>query len=59
MLKVACVDYVEDPIETQDRVYNHGSIIVIGVLVATDIAKEALVGVRLEKRPIHKEVPDS
>jgi hypothetical protein len=59
MLKVACVDCVEDPTETQHRVYNHGRIIVIGVLVATDIAKEALVGVRLEKRLIHKEIPGS
>ena len=58
MLYIAGIDRVEDPIEAEDNVYDHGQVVVVGVLVATHIPKKPFFGIRLAERPVHDKVPD-
>lgn len=59
MLEIACVDRVENPVEAEDWVDDHGEVVVVRISVATDVAEEVFVGVWLQERPVHENVPDS
>ena len=58
VLQVVRVDRVEDPIEAQDWIDDHGGVVVPCRFVAADVAEEALVSVRLKERPVHEEIPN-
>jgi len=58
VLDVGRVDGIEDPVEAQDGVEDHGEVVVVWVFVGADVAEEAFAGVWLEEGPIHEEIPD-
>lgn len=49
MLEIGGVDGIEDPVEAEDGIKDHGYVVVIWVAVAADVAEEAFVCVWLEE----------
>lgn len=47
MLEFFGVDHVEDPVEAQDWVEEHGEIVDPGLLISEHVAKERVLGVRV------------
>lgn len=58
MLKFGGEYGVEDPVEAEDGVNDHGEVVEARVLVAKDVAKEGIFGVRVEETPVHSKIPD-
>lgn len=59
MLELACEDDVEDPVEAEDGVDDHGAVVEVGVFVAEDRAEEGVFGVGVAETPVHGQIPDS
>lgn len=57
MLDVFLKDEVEDPVEAEERVDKHGTIVPSGILESKVVAEEGVFGVGVEERPIHDEIP--
>ena len=58
MLKLGCEDGVEYPVEAEDGVDEHSEVVKTGVFVAKDLTEEGVLGIWVEKTPIHTEIPD-
>ena len=49
MLDIGAVDGVENPIEAEDGVEDHGGVVDFGIFVAEDVTKKWVLGVRVAK----------
>ena len=59
VLDIVAVDGVEDPIEAEDRVKDHGCVVDPYRLEGEIVAEKAWVRVEVKEGPIHNEVPDT
>ena len=50
---------IEDPVEPENWIYDHGDVVCPYFLVAEGLAEEFVFGVEVTKRPVHDHVPNT
>ncbi|KAF1996956.1 hypothetical protein P154DRAFT_442174, partial [Amniculicola lignicola CBS 123094] len=48
---------IEDPVESENRIYNHRDIVHPHLFVSQCLAEEAMLGFRIPKAPVHDDIP--
>lgn len=59
MLQLDRIDGVDDPVETEDGIDDHGGIVGPHFFVAEGWAEETVFGVGVAETPVHDYVPDA
>lgn len=58
MLRVVSKDGVKDPVKTEHWVNDHDEVVRPARLKSNDVSQKPVAGVRLEKREVHKDIPE-
>lgn len=59
VLDVVGVDGVEDPVEAEDGVDEHGAVVPPGGLVGEGLTQQEVFGVGIQEGPVHYYIPDA